>query len=330
MTMRKVLIAPPGLAEFNGEYRRVLREAGFELVFADRASGWTESRLIEGLSDKEAVLAGSEVYSRRVIESCSKLTVIARQGVGHDAVDLEAATTAGIVVTNTPGSNHEAVAEHAFGLILALAKNFFGQDREMRLGGWPRRPTLPVRSRTLGIVGLGRIGKAVATRGAAFGMTIMAADIAPDREFIASHGIELAIYERVVREADYLTFHVPLTSLTRHMLDGQALAEMKAGAFVVNTSRGGVIDEQALLEALKRHRIAGAALDVYENEPARSHDLFGLNNVILTAHSAGIDQRSRADMALFAAQAIASLAKGEWPEGKVINPDVRGRLRRFT
>jgi phosphoglycerate dehydrogenase-like enzyme len=327
MTMRKVLIAPLGLADFDGEYRRVLRGAGFELLFADHGSPLTESRLIEALAGKEAVLAGSEVYSRRVIESCPELTVIARQGVGHDAVDLEAATAAGIVVTNTPGSNHEAVAEHAFGLILSLAKNFGGQDRHMRAGRWPRRPTLPVRGRTLGIVGLGRIGKAVAIRGAAFDMRILAADIAPDLEFIASHGIELAPYDRVVREADYLTFHVPLTSLTRHMLDDRALAEMKPGAFAVNTSRGGVVDEEALVLALKRQRIAGAALDVYENEPVRSHALFGLDNVILTAHSAGIDQRSRADMALFAAQAIVDLVRGEWPEAQVVNKEVRERRR---
>jgi phosphoglycerate dehydrogenase-like enzyme len=326
--MRKVLIAPPGLADFDGEYRQVLRGAGFELVFAGQSL--TEPRLIESLEGKKAVLAGSEIYSQRVIEACPELVMIARQGVGHDAVDLEAATAAGIVVTNTPGSNHEAVAEHAFGLILALAKNFFGQDRETRAGKWPRRPTLPVRERTLGIVGLGRIGKAVAIRGAAFGMRIMAAEIVPDREFIGTHGIELAPYERLLMESDYLTFHVPLTSLTRHMLDGPALAEMKPNAFVINTSRGGVVDEQALLDALKQQRIAGAALDVYEKEPVRSHALLGLENVILTAHSAGIDQRSRADMALFAAQAIASLARGEWPEDKVVNPEVRGRRKRFA
>jgi phosphoglycerate dehydrogenase-like enzyme len=274
------------------------------------------------------VLAGSEVYSRKIIEASPELTVIARQGVGHDAVDLEAATAAGIVVTNTPGSNHEAVAEHAFGLILALAKNFFGQDRETRAGRWPRRPTLPVRGRTLGIVGLGRIGKAVAIRAAAFGMRIIAAEIAPDRDFIAVHGIALVPYERAVREADYLTFHVPLTPLTTHMLDGPALTEMKPGAFVVNTSRGGVVDEDALLQALKQQRIGGAALDVYENEPVRSHELFGLDHVILTAHSAGIDQKSRADMALFAAESIVCLAKGDWPADKVVNPEVRERRRR--
>ncbi len=328
--MPKVLIAPPGLADFEGQYRLVLRRAGFELVFADPARPWTEDQLIEALADKEAVLAGSEIYNRTVIESCAGLRVIARQGVGHDAVDLEAATVAGIVVTNTPGSNHEAVAEHAFGLILSLAKNFFRQDREMRAGRWPRRPTLPVRGRTLGIVGLGRIGKAVAIRGAAFGMRILAAEIAPDREFIASHGIDLSPYERVVREADYLTFHVPLSSLTRHMLDGGKLAQMKPGGFVVNTSRGGVVDEEALVLALRGQQIAGAALDVYENEPVRSHALFGMDNVILTAHSAGIDERSRADMALLAAEAIASLAAGEWPEDKVVNPEVRGRWRRFS
>jgi len=328
--MRKVLITPPGLARFDGEYRQVLRGAGFELVFARQGFAGTEAGLIEALAGNPAVLAGSEVYSRRVIEACPDLVVIARQGVGHDAVDLEAATAAGIVVTNTPGSNHLAVAEHAFGLILALAKNLFGQDRETRAGNWPRRPTLPVRGCTLGVVGLGRTGKAVAMRGIAFGMKIFAAEIDPDRDFIASQGIQLAPYEEVVSEADYLTFHVPLTSQTHHMLDGRALAQMKPGAFVVNTSRGGVVDEGALLDALRRQRIGGAALDVYEQEPVRSHELFGLENVILTAHSAGIDQRSRADMALFAAQAIASLGRGEWPQEKVVNPEVRGRRRRFA
>jgi phosphoglycerate dehydrogenase-like enzyme len=321
--MLRVLITPPALAEFDGSYRQILRDAGFELVFPERRVQLDEDDLVAELKDIRAVLAGSETYTRRVIDACPELHIIARQGVGFDAIDLGAATEHGIVVTTTPGSNHEAVAEHTFALMLALAKKLLPHDRQTRAGTWPRRSGASLRGRTLSIVGLGRIGKAVARRARAFDMRLLACEILPDRAFMKSFDIELLPYDEVVKDADYLTFHVPLTDDTRHMVKRRSLVLMKPTAFLINTSRGGVVCEADLLEALRRGQLAGAGLDVYECEPARDNPLFGSDRVVLSAHSAGIDERSRDDMARLAAEAIVSLSRGDWPAEKIVNPEVR-------
>lgn len=324
----KVLIAPIPLQGVEAPFVDVLREAGFELVYPERTSQLTEAELLEDLAGAWGVLAGSEPYTRRVIEAMPGLRVIARAGVGYDAVDVDAATEHGVVVTITPGTNQDSVAEHTFALLLGLAKDLIVKDRTVKAGGWPREPSLPLRGRTLGILGLGRIGKAVALRGACFGMRLLAYETAPDEAFVREHGVTLASLERVLAESDYVTLHVPLTAESRGMINRRTLGLMKPTAFLVNTARGALIREEDLLEALRGRRIAGAGLDVFEREPPGGHPLFGLDNVIVTPHTAGVDVRSRDDMAYMAAGSIAALARGEWPaDAQVVNPEVRARWR---
>jgi D-3-phosphoglycerate dehydrogenase len=323
----KVLIAPAPLRDIEPVYGPPLRAAGFDLVFPKRQAQMTEAELLEQLSGCVASLAGSEPYTPRVIAAAAAagLRVIARGGVGYDAVDVAAATEHGIPVTITPGTNHDAVAEHTFTLILALAKNLIAQHTLIKQGEWPRRANLPLRGRTLGVVGCGRIGKAVVLRGLAFGMTVIAHDPCGDRDFLNKYGVPLVSFEEVLQRGDYVTLHMPMMPETHQIINARTLALMKPTAFLINTARGGVVNEADLYDALKSGRLAGAGLDVFEHEPPVGCPLLTLDNVVLTAHTAGVDLQSRDDMARAAATAIVRLLGGEWPDGWVVNPEVRER-----
>lgn len=324
--MDKVLVAPMTLAGIDGAFVKVLREAGLELIYPNTGTQLTEEELLKFLPGIKASLAGSEPYTPRVLAANPQLRVIARSGVGYDAVDVATASKNGCAVCITPGTNEGAVAEHAFCLLLALARELVPQHLGVKGGSWPRRATLPLRGRTLGIAGLGRIGKAVALRGAAFGMRLLAYDPVPDKAFAENHHITLVPLEQLLAESDYLTLHLPVCPETRYLINRRTLALMKPTAILLNTARGAIVNEADLLEALRTKRIAGAGLDVFEQEPPGKNPLFELDNVLMTPHAAGADVQSRDDMALSAAQAIASLSRGEWPAEKVVNPDVRNKF----
>jgi D-3-phosphoglycerate dehydrogenase / 2-oxoglutarate reductase len=325
--MAKVLIAPAPLAGLQAPFLRTLREAGMEAIYPARVGQMTEEELLVALDGVCAALAGSEPYSRRVLEAHPSLRVIARAGVGYDAVDTAAATERGIAVAIAPGTNHDSVAEHTFALILALAKNVVTQHRGTQAGKWPRQANLPLRGRTLGITGLGRIGKAVAIRGACFGMRLMAYEPFPDQAFVQKYNVTLVPLERLLAESDYLTLHMPLTAESRYLINRESLRLMKPSAFLINTARGLLVREADLYEALTTGRLAGAGLDVFEQEPVPPMPLLNLDNVVLTAHTAGVDLQSRDDMAQSAAEAIVSLSRGEWPAEKIVNPEVRSKFR---
>lgn len=326
--MPKVLIAPAPLEGLDAEFRTTLIDAGFQLVFPGVGRQMVEADLLRFAPGCPASLAGSEPYTRAVIEGCPDLKIIARVGVGYDGVDVEAATERGIVVTIAPGTNQDSVAEHTFMLILACARTLVNQHNQIVAGKWPRIANVPIRGRTLGIVGMGRIGKAVALRGLAFNMKVIVHEPFGDTEFLARHQLPALPLDEVIREADYLSIHAPLGPQTRHLINARTLALMKPTAYLINTSRGGLINEADLFQVLKDRRIAGAGLDVFEEEPPpANHPWFGLDNVILTAHTAGVDLRSRDDMAFSAARAIVDLSQGRWPTEKVVNPEVQARFK---
>jgi phosphoglycerate dehydrogenase-like enzyme len=325
--MSKVLIAPMTLARSKGPFAAVLRDAGFELVYPGKGHQLTEDELFAALDGVAAAVAGSEPYTARVLAAHPTLRVIARVGVGYDAVDVAAATARGVAVTIAPGTNQDAVAEHTFCLLLGLTKGLVAQHLAMKAGGWPRGITLPLRGKALGIAGLGRIGKAVALRGEAFGMRLLAYEPYPDDAFIAAHRVTLLPFERLLAESDVLTLHLPLTPASRHLINRRTLALMKPTAFLINTARGALVSEADLREALAGGRLAGAGLDVFEQEPPGRNPLFELDNVLLTPHAAGTDTQSLADMAQSAAEAIVALSRGQWPAEKVVNPEVRERFR---
>jgi phosphoglycerate dehydrogenase-like enzyme len=322
------MIGPAPLARLEGDFLNVLTAAGFECVYPKVAVQMTEADLLEQMDGVRAGLAGSEPYTRRVFENCPDLKVVARVGVGYDAVDVKAATDHGVVVTIAPGTNQDAVSEHCFMLILALAKNLMRQHQPIRDGKWPRPASLPLRGKMLGLVGLGRIGRSMAIKALAFGMEVMAYEPFPDMAFVEKHGVTLSPLEDLLRQADYVSLHLPAMEGTRALINAERLKLMKPTAFLINTARGAVVDEVALYEALRDKRIAGAGLDVLEEEPPLPNNpLLQLDNVVLTAHTAGVDLQSRDDMARKAAECIAAISRGEWPAECVVNPEVRERFR---
>ena len=330
---RRVLVGPAPLREISHVFSPILEQAGYTIEYPARPNfgpeaQMTEAELLEQLPGCLASLAGSEPYTRAVIAKAAAagLKVIARAGVGYDAIDLQAATEHGIAVCFAPGTNQEAVAEHAFMLILALVRMLSWQDAEIRKGNWPRRAVGFIRGTTLGIVGLGRIGKAMAVRANAFGFEILATEIAPDLGFCETHKVSLVPYEELLKRSDVVSLHVPKTPLTKNMIRKQTIELMKPTAYLVNTSRGGVVNEGDLYDALKSKRIAGAGLDVFDKEPPAGNPLFSLDNILLTAHTAGVDRKSREDMARLPAHAIVKLLSGEWPADWVANLQVKEKF----
>ncbi|MEK9152497.1 MAG: D-glycerate dehydrogenase [Patescibacteria group bacterium] len=239
-----------------------------------------------------------------------RLKVVSNMAVGFDNVDLAACKARGVTVANTPGVLTDAVAEHAFALMMAIARRVVESDRFLRAGKYKAWDPLlllgaQLKGKTLGILGLGRIGAGVAERAAnGMGMKILYNDVKRNEDFEKSVGAEYAAAEDIMRRADFVSIHVPLLPATRHLIDAAKLAMMKPTAYLINTSRGPIVDEKALVAALKKKQIAGAALDVFEFEPKLAPGLARLDNVIVTPHTASATFEARAAMSELAAQAI--------------------------
>lgn len=321
--MTKVMIAPSHLAKEKGAFFEVLQAAKLDLVYPQKNVQMTEEDILNEFHGVEAVIAGSEPYTRKVFETFSQLKIISRVGVGYDAVDVKEATKRGVVVCYVPGTNQDAVAEHCFSLMLALAKNVIRQHNQLREGKWPRHANLPLRGKTLGLIGLGRIGKAMTRKAKAFDLKVIAYDPFPDTRFAQEQQVPLLTLDEVLQQSDYVSLHLPAKPETVKLINAEKLALMKPTAYLLNTARGAVVDEQALYEFLKNKKIAGAGLDVFEKEPPVGSPLLTLDNVVLTAHTAGVDTESRDAMALMAAQNLVALLNGEWPEERIVNPEVK-------
>ncbi len=330
--MPTVLITTEALLHAEGRHADLLRDAGFEIVFPknpELARGLcSEAEGLDELSVADAVLAGSEYVTAGMLEQLPNLRVIARTGVGYDRIDVAAATAKGVVVTITPTANHAAVAEHALALLFAISKNVVVSDRLTRAGEWPRNLIEPIRGKTIGIFGLGRIGRSMAARSAALGMTVIAHDPFPNQAFADENDIELVDFETLVSRSDVLTIHCPVDDSTRGAINRSVFARMKPTAILINTARGTIVNEADLVEALQTGQIKAAGLDVFEQEPpAKDNPLFALDNVVMTPHSAGADARAMRDMAIEAASCVVKLYRGEWPEGAVVNDQLRENWR---
>ena len=314
----------------NGPAIRLLEGRGFDVRVVDDVlfgqGNRSDEEEIKQLKGANATVAWGERYPAAVIEGLPDLRVIARMGVGFDKVDLKTASERGVVVTVTPNANHEAVAEHALAFIMSLAKLIVIGNKRMREGEWPSGPGKPLRGSTLGIVGLGRIGRSLAVRAVAMRMRVIATELYPDREFIAEHGIELVDLDTLLGTSDYVSLHCPLNDETRGFINKTTLESMNPNGVLINTARGGLVVERDLLDALKSGVIRGAGLDVFEEEPTDPNNpLYQLDNVIVSAHVAGNDELSLVEMGLEAAQNIVDLYDGKWPGGSVVNRDLEGR-----
>ena len=299
--MPKVLIAD----ELSPKALEVFAARG---VDADSRVGLTPAELLAAIPDYDGLAVRSTTkVTAEVLKAGRRLKVVGRAGIGVDNVDVKAATAAGIAVMNTPFGNATTTAEHALALMLALAREIPAADASTRKGEWAKARFLGVElaGKTLGIIGCGNIGSIVADRAQALKMKVVAYDPYLSPERARELGVEKLALDALFRRADVVTLHVPLTPETRHMIDAAAIAQMKPGVRIVNCARGGLIDEPALAAALQSGRVKGAALDVFETEPARSNPLFALPGVICTPHLGASTAEAQEAVAIQIAEQLA-------------------------
>lgn len=325
----EVLIVDAGGAASGPEVLELLRHAGCKVTVSHRRG---EDDVIAAARDVDGMISTGPI-SRRLIGSLNRCRVIARSSIGMDNVDgVDLATEKGIVLCNMPRVIEEEVADHTFALLLACARRIRLQDHAVRDGAWERRELsvtagMPrVFGATLGLVGLGRIGSAVARRAWGFEMRILATDPAVDSGTFRALGAQPATLAEVLQDSDFVSLHTPLLPDTRHLIGAPELRLMKPTAYLINTSRGPVVDELALVDALASGRLAGAGLDVTEEEPiSAEHPLALLDNVVLTPHSASRSVWTDRERHLRPAAEVAAVLNGHRPRA-IWNPEVLARL----
>ena len=284
--MEKVLVTPRSYGKNNPALFAMLKDAGYEVVGNETGGIMSKEQILGAIPDCVGVILGVDPFDADVIAAAPKLRAIAKYGVGVDNIDLEAAKARGIKVSRTVGANSEAVADYALALMLALSRKVLPIDKRCRQGDWGKITTIDVSRKTLGLFGLGAIGRHVARRAQGFSMKVMAYDVCWDEDYARANGIERAEPERIFREADFISLHLPLLPETRDFIGEAEIALMKPTAVLINTARGGLIDENALLKALKENRIWGAGIDAFMHEPPEDKMWFELDNVVLGSHCA--------------------------------------------
>lgn len=283
----KILITPTSfLKPENAEARTRIEEFADEVLYNETGKPLQGNELIKMLQGVDGVIAGVDYITSEVIEAAPEsLKVISRYGAGVDRVDIGACTRRQIKVTNTPGANAVAVAELAFALMLSVARNIPELHKAVLEGEWPRSEGMELRGKSLGIIGMGAIGKNLAVRAQAFGMRVGAYDPYMDKKFAEVHGITEGTLEEILSASDFISLHVPLNDSTKNIISRERIAHMKKGAAIINTARGGLLDEAAAAEAVRDGRLGGIGLDAFEQEPLTDSPLKGLDRVIMTPHT---------------------------------------------
>jgi D-3-phosphoglycerate dehydrogenase len=317
----KVLSTSPTFGYYVSEPSEYLESHGFKVELFPQGKKISEEELIRSAGEYDAIIVGIEKITRSVIEASKKLKILTKHGIGVDNIDVKAASSKGIVVTNAPGTNSEAVADLTIGLFLSLARSIPFADRSVKEGKWPRMVGVQINGKVLGIIGLGQIGKRVAKRALGFDMRILAYDLFKDEAFARKSGITYVSLDEVLAESDFLSIHVPFSPSTRGLIGERELNLMKKGAFLVNISRGDIVDEKALNRALQEGIIRGAALDVFTSEPPMGSPLLTLDNVILTPHMGAYTSEALRETGLVCARSIVDVLEGRRPQFTV-NPEV--------
>ena len=307
-----VLATPRSFAVKDSTPIRLLEKNGCKVLRLPRENGDLSEQLLEYLPEADAVIAGLEEYSADLLGIAKKLKVISRYGVGYDKINLDAAQNLGIQVTNTPGANGESVADLAVALMLCAARHVGEMDRAIRAG----RQDKPISGmemwrKTLGIIGTGRIGRGVIRRASGFQMRVLAYDAYPDEAFISEYNGHYTDLDTIFRESDFISIHCPLTPETKGLVNRTRLREMKQTAVLVNTARGGIVDENDLYQALKTKKIAAAALDAMQVEPPCGSPLTELPNCILTPHAGAATIEASSCMGMMAAQNVLDVLEGK-------------------
>ena len=315
----KLLVTPTSFGRNDPSLKKYLEELVGDVEYNETGLPLPAAELSARLEGVDGLIAGLDEITRDVIAGADDLQVIARYGVGVDNVDLEAARERGVAVTNTPGANAGSVADLTVALILALLRNLVTAVNAAREGGWPRLGGTGLEGKTVGLIGFGEIGQAAARRLQGFGCRTAAYDVAPQKKAAARLGVELLSLDEVVGGSDILSLHCSLVEATRGMVDADFLGRMKDGAWLINTARGELIDEAALLEALESGQLQGAALDVFrEQPPAPDHPLLHHERVLVTPHMGAHTDLAKNEMGWGSVRNCLAVLQGEQPPNPVV------------
>lgn len=296
-----------------------------KVVKPDHTAAFNEQEMYDLVPGKDAVIVGTDKITKKVIARADRLKVISKHGVGVDNVDIAAATEAGIIVTNLLGMNDCTVADMAFGMILALSRQICYADRKVKNRHLDKILAHDVWGKTLGVIGTGQIGQNLIKRAQAFDMKVIAYDLFQNDEAAKQIGFTYVSLDQLLAEADIISIHVPWTPETERLIGTEAFEKMKEEAYLVNTARGGIVDEAALVEALKTGKIAGAALDVFESTFPQMKDIYSLENLILTPHIASYTYETLEAMDMVLVEEYGRIAQGKMPETiNIVNREVTG------
>ena len=300
----KVLVTPRSYGKTDPQLFDMLKNAGLEVVRNETGGILDKETMKTLLADCDGIIVGVDPLDAEVIAAAPKLKAIAKYGVGVDNIDMDACKERDIKVSRTVGANSVAVADYAMALILAVARKTVLIDSRCRQGDWKKITTRDVTGSTIGILGLGAIGKNVAQRAQGFGMTVLAYDPFWDEAYAEAHNIRKATPDEIYKECDVITLHLPLLPSTRNSIGREQLAMMKKETIIVNTARGGLIDEEALLDALEKGQIYGAGIDAFSEEPPKDERWFKLDNVVLGSHCAASTAGAASNMGTMATENI--------------------------
>ena len=318
----KILITTTSFQDTPGAHHDLLAQTGWEIITARGPLNEADTLALVG--DVDGYICGDDLITRQVFEKAlPKLKVLSKYGIGVDKIDVKACTEFGIPLLFTPGVNHTTVAEHTFLLLLALEKNFLFHTDSTRSGGWKRKTGHELLEKTIGIVGLGRIGKEVALRAKAFGMNVIGFDVYWDEKFANEHGVKrAATLDEIFAASDYLSLHTNLTPETRDLINAQSIAKMKPGVLILNCARGEIVHTADLVIALKSGQVGGYGTDVLDQEPPdANHPLLKLPNCIVTPHIGSRTFESVVRQATCAVKNLILAMDGEKPIAQV-NPEV--------
>jgi len=313
----KVLVTSRSFGQVSEEPIKLLEQNNCSIDFKKESGLYGEEDFLKVIGEYDAVIVGADHMTAKVIEAGKKLKIICKHGAGVDNIDCEKAKEMGIPVTNVPATNSDAVADFAFGLILNIARKISANAFEVKRGKWNKDIGVDVCKKTLGIIGCGAIGRRVAKRGQGFDMRVLGYDPYV-KESANLSNIELVDLETLIKESDFISIHVPLTPDTRNLISSKEMHQMKKGAFIINTARGGIVDENALYQFLTNGHLGGAALDVTEQEPIQSDSpLLKLDNVIITSHIASYSKESLNAVSMACAKNIIKIINNETPDNIV-------------
>jgi D-3-phosphoglycerate dehydrogenase len=284
----KVMVSAPYMQPILDRFKALFEKHDIQVVVPPVNERLGEEELLEWIGDIDGVICGDDKFTDRVLRAAPRLKVISKWGTGIDSIDVDACGRRGIAVRNTPNAFTVPVSESVMGYILCFARRLVHMDRDMRAGRWCKKPGVSLSESTLGVIGVGNIGKAVVRRATGFGMRTLGNDLVDmPKEFLAETGVQMVSLDNLLTQADFVSLNCDLNSTSYHLLDERAFELMKPTAYVINTSRGPIVEERALIKALKEKRIAGAALDVFEFEPLPvNSQLRRMKNVLLAPHSA--------------------------------------------